>query len=164
MNKIRNDSSKFVNAEIESSGADSETRIVVIRIRGSESDRSSFRFCEVWPQSGLLVTVWSILSGQTQPFACGTQWLSWWSAGLGIKGLLVRNSLPGEVQSSIYNFGLMGPGTRRFPYQWVQLQFYESQTLFWMTNLRYYCILGLAETKALHPRDKIMLKRCRMRR
>ena len=47
MNKIRNDSSKLVNAEIESSGADNETRIVVIRIRGSESDRSSFRFCEV---------------------------------------------------------------------------------------------------------------------
>ena len=47
MNKIPNDSSKFVNAEIESSGADNETRIVVTRIRGSESDRSSFRFCEV---------------------------------------------------------------------------------------------------------------------
>ena len=47
MNKIRNDSMEFVNAEIESSGADNETRIVVIRIRGSESDRSSFRFCEV---------------------------------------------------------------------------------------------------------------------
>ena len=41
MNKIRYDSSKFVNAEIESSGADNETRIVVTRIRGSESDRSS---------------------------------------------------------------------------------------------------------------------------
>ena len=47
MNIIRYDSSKFVNAEIESSGADNETRIVVTRIRGSESDRSSFRFCEV---------------------------------------------------------------------------------------------------------------------
>ena len=47
MNKICYDSSKFVNAEIEFSGADNETRIVVTRIRGSESDRSSLRFCEV---------------------------------------------------------------------------------------------------------------------
>ena len=42
MNTIFYDSSKFVNAEIEFSGADNETRIVVTRIRGSESDRSSF--------------------------------------------------------------------------------------------------------------------------
>ena len=47
MNKICNDSSKVVNAEIEFSGADNESRIVVTRIRGSESDRSSFRFWEV---------------------------------------------------------------------------------------------------------------------
>ena len=36
-----------MNAEIEFSGADNETRIVVTRIRGSESDRNSFRSCEV---------------------------------------------------------------------------------------------------------------------
>ena len=47
MNTICYDSSKFVNAEIEFSGADNETRIVVTRIRGSESDRGSFRFWEV---------------------------------------------------------------------------------------------------------------------
>ena len=34
MNKICYDSSKFVNAEIEFSGADNETRIVLTRIRG----------------------------------------------------------------------------------------------------------------------------------
>ena len=44
--KIDNNSPPF-------SGADNETRIVVTRIRGtgSESDQSSFRFCEVCPQS-----------------------------------------------------------------------------------------------------------------
>ena len=45
-----------------------------------------------------------------------------------------------------------------------QLQTYESRTLFLMTSLQYYCILGLAEIKTLHLRDKIMHKRCRMRR
>ena len=44
-----------------------------------------------------------------------------------------------------------------------QLQTYESRTLFLMTSLQYYCILGLAEIKTLHPRDKIMRNRCRMR-
>ena len=35
----------------------------------------------------------------------------------------------------------------------------ESRTLFLMTSLQYYCIVGLAEIKALHPRDnKIMRK------
>ena len=47
MNKMCYDSSKVVNAEIEFSGADNESRIVVTRIRGGESDRSSFRFWEV---------------------------------------------------------------------------------------------------------------------
>ena len=37
-----------------------------------------------------------------------------------------------------------------------QLQTYESRTLFLMTSLQYYCILGLAEIKTLHPRDKVM--------
>ena len=50
----------------------------------------------------------------------------------------------------------MGPGTRYFPYQWVQLQTFE----FFCNAI---CILGLAEIKTLHPRDKIMSKRCRMR-
>ena len=50
----------------------------------------------------------------------------------------------------------MGPGTRCFLYQGVQLQTYESRTLFLMTGLQYYCILGLAEIKTLYPRDKIM--------
>ena len=63
------------------------------------------------------------------------------------------------LQWFIYNFGLIGPGTRCFPYQWVQLQTYESRTLFFMINLQYHCILGLAEMKTLHPRDKIMNKR-----
>ena len=44
-------------------------------------------------------------------------------------------------------FGLMGPGTGYFQYQWVQLQIYESQTLFLMTSLQYYCMLGLADIK-----------------
>ena len=39
------------------------------------------------------------------------------------------------------------------------LQTYESRTLFLMTSLKkYYCILGLAEIKTLHPKDKIMRK------
>ena len=59
---------------------------------------------------------------------------------------------------------LSGTGTLFFPYQWVQLQTYEFSTLFFMTGLRYHCILGLAEIKTLHPRAKIMSKRCRMRR
>ena len=45
-----------------------------------------------------------------------------------------------------------------------KLQTYESRTLFLMTSLQYHCILGLTEIKTLHPRDKIMRKRCRMRR
>ena len=45
-----------------------------------------------------------------------------------------------------------------------QQQTYESRTLFLMISLQYYCILGLAEMKTLHPRDKIMRKRCRMGR
>ena len=36
---------------------------------------------------------------------------------------------------------------------------YESRTLYLMTRLQYYCILGLAEIKTLHPRDKIIRKR-----
>ena len=38
------------------------------------------------------------------------------------------------------------------------LKTYESSTLFLMTSLQYYCILGLAELKTLHPRDKLMRK------
>ena len=53
---------------------------------------------------------------------------------------------------------LMGPGTRCFTYQCVQLQTYESRTLFLMLSLQYYCILRLAEIKTLHHRDKIMRK------
>ena len=53
MNKICYDPSKFSECWnwpiIGFSGSDNESRIVVTRIRGSESDRS----CEVWPQSGL---------------------------------------------------------------------------------------------------------------
>ena len=45
-----------------------------------------------------------------------------------------------------------------------QLQTHESRILFLMTSLQYYCILGLAEIKTLHPRDKIMRKRCSMHR
>ena len=40
----------------------------------------------------------------------------------------------------------------------------KLRTLFLMTSLQYYCILGLAEIKTLHPREKNMRKRCRMRR
>ena len=40
-----------------------------------------------------------------------------------------------------------------------QLQTNESRTLFFMISLQYYCILGLAEIKTLHPRDKIMSKK-----
>ena len=40
VNKIHYDSSKFANAEIELRGADNEIKIVVTRIRGSESDWS----------------------------------------------------------------------------------------------------------------------------
>ena len=89
--------------------------------------------------------------------------------------------------------GLVPPGLKRWPFKlikhfadttsdsftilglWVlglavshinesQLQTYESRTLFLMTSLQYYCILGLAEIKTLHPRDKIMCKKYRMRR
>ena len=57
------------------------------------------------------------------------------------------------AQWFVYNFGLMGPGTRWYPYQWVQLQTYESRTLFFISSLQYHFILGLAEIKTLHPRD-----------
>ena len=30
---------------------------------------------------------------------------------------------------------------------------------FFVTSLQYYCILGLAEIKTLHPRDKVMRKK-----
>ena len=50
-----------------------------------------------------------------------------------------------------------GHGTCYFPYQLVQ------NTIF-MTSLQYHCILGLAEIKTSHPRDKIISKKCRMRR
>ena len=55
----------------------------------------------------------------------------------------------------------MGPGTPCFPYQWFQMQTYESRTLYFTAILLYHCILGLAEIKTLHPREKIMSKRCR---
>ena len=45
-----------------------------------------------------------------------------------------------------------------------QLQTYESRTLFLMTSLQYHCILRLVEVKRLHPKGKIMRKRCRMSR
>ena len=32
-----------------------------------------------------------------------------------------------------------------------QLQIYESRILYLLTSLQYYCILGLAEIKTLHP-------------
>ena len=38
-----------------------------------------------------------------------------------------------------------------------------SKILFFMTSLQYHCILGLSEMKTLHPRDKIMCKRYRIR-
>ena len=50
----------------------------------------------------------------------------------------------------------MGPGTRCFPYQWVQLQTYESRTLLFMTSLQYHCILGLAEMKLRTQEKKIV--------
>ena len=53
----------------------------------------------------------------------------------------------------------MGPGTRCFPYKSVKLQTYESRTLFLMTSLQYSCILGLAEIKTLHLRDKNILQK-----
>ena len=52
----------------------------------------------------------------------------------------------------------MGPKTRCFPYQWVQLQTYESRTLFLMTSLQYYCILGLAEIKTASRRQNYAQK------
>ena len=52
----------------------------------------------------------------------------------------------------------MGPGTHCFPYQCVQLLTYESRTLFFMTNMQYYCILGLADIETLHPRAKLISK------
>ena len=38
------------------------------------------------------------------------------------------------------------------------MQANESRTLFLMTSLQYYCILGLAEIKTLHPRGKLCAK------
>ena len=65
----------------------------------------------------------------------------------------------------IYNFGLMGPGTRCFLYQWVPVaNLWVQNTIFFIISLQYHCTLGLAEIKTLHARDKIMSKRCRMRR
>ena len=54
----------------------------------------------------------------------------------------------------------MGPGTRYFTYQCVQLQTYVSRPLFLMTSLQYYSILGLAEIKNTFasPRQKYAQK------
>ena len=60
--------------------------------------------------------------------------------------------------------GLWVPGLAVSHINVSQLQTYESRTLFFMTSLQYHCILGLSEIKTLHPREKIMSKRCRMRR
>ena len=49
----------------------------------------------------------------------------------------------------------MGTGTHCFLYQWAQLQIYESRTLFLMTSLQYYCILGPTEIKTLHLDSKL---------
>ena len=63
------------------------------------------------------------------------------------------------MQWFIYNFGLMGAGTRCFPYQWVQLQTYESRTLFLLTYVRthayvsfcsYTQIFGVVSCMNLH--------------
>ena len=63
-----------------------------------------------------------------------------------------------SLQWFIYNFGLMGPRTHSFQHQWVQLQTSESRTLFLMTSLQYYCILGLAEIKICIPETKLCTK------
>ena len=62
-----------------------------------------------------------------------------------------------------YLLFFMGPGTRCFPYQWVptaELWVQNTVCNVLMTSLKYFCILGLAEIKTLHPKDKIMRKRC----
>ena len=64
----------------------------------------------------------------------------------------------------IYNFGLMGPGTRFFLYQCVPLQIMSPRTLFFLIRLQYHCILGLSDLKTLHTRDKSMSKKSRMPR
>ena len=77
-----------------------------------------------------------------------------------VHSTLIRSAM---ISDSFTILGLwVGPETRCFPYQWVQLQTYESKTLVFMTSLQYHCILGLAEMKTLHRREKIMLKRCRL--
>ena len=125
------------------------------------------KFYYDWP-AGLRDThVWKC--GQTDAHTDG-RWLEFhtisspWAFGSGVLKMdNIRNTIYAFIQWFIYNFGFMGPGSRCFPYKWVQLQTYESRTLFLMTSLQYYCILGLVEIITLHPRDKIMRKRCRMR-
>ena len=95
-----------------------------------------------------------------KPWLCITSTLCMWMSTL--NPLLKRYG--DTSQWFIYNFEHMGPVTRCFLCQWVQLQTNESRTLFLMTSLQYHCILGLAEIKTLHPRDKLMCKRCKMRR
>ena len=42
-----------------------------------------------------------------------------------------------------------------FPISMSPTANYESRKLFLMTSLQYYCILGLAEMKTLHPKTKL---------
>ena len=58
----------------------------------------------------------------------------------------------------IYNFGLMGPGTRCFPYQWVQVQTYESRKLFLMTSLQYHASWDSLKLKLSIPETKLCAK------
>ena len=74
------------------------------------------------------------------------------------RGDMHENAVAMGIQRFIKNFGLMGTGTRCFPYQWVQLQTYESRTLFLMTSLQYYCIRGLAEIDIASQRQNYAQK------
>ena len=77
---------------------------------------------------------------------------------------LMQNICPLPKAVIYLQFWAYGSWDSLFPISMSQTATYESRTLFLTTSLKYYCILGLAEIKNLHPGDKIMRKRCRMHR
>ena len=68
------------------------------------------------------------------------------------------------IQWFILQFLAYGSQESLFPISMSPTTDLWVQNTFLMTSLQYYCIIGLAEIKTLHPRDKIMHKRCTMRK
>ena len=106
MNKIRYDSSKFANAEIEFRGADNETKIVATRIRGSESDQRPFaKAFDKVPHRRLLHKLdYYGIRGSTH------KWINSWLSGRIQKVVLYgQASDPVPVLSGVPQGSVLGP-------------------------------------------------------